>query len=192
MPLLARLAGWRSRAFLVSLCIIVLLWVGLMGVRILFPIEFRDEILKWSAFYDLEPAWVASMIRSESRFRPQAVSSAGAIGLMQIMPETGRWIAEQLGLPDFETPQLADPALSIVMGTWYLRYLLDRFIVPDVALMAYNAGPTNAELWQGNLELAFSETQQYVRRIHLSIPVYRIYFAMPWLVSLTPSLHSSH
>ena len=58
--------------------------------------------------------------------------------------------------------------------------------------MAYNAGPTNAERWEGNLELAFAGTQQYVRRIHLSLPVYRVYFAVPWLTDLILSLYFSH
>ena len=189
MPPLARLSGWRSRAFLGFLCLFVLLWVSLIGVRILFPFEYRTDILEWSAVYDLEPEWVASVIRNESRFRPPAVSPAGAIGLMQIMPETGDWIAQQLQLPSYSTSLLDDVSLNIAMGTWYLRHLLDRFSTQDAAMMAYNAGPTNAERWEGNLELAFPETQQYVRRIHLSLPVYRVYFAVPWLIDLIPSLH---
>ena len=189
MPHLARLSGWRWRAFLGFISLSALLWTSLIGVRILFPIDYHDEILRWCAAYELEPAWVASVIRNESGFRPSVMSPAGAIGLMQIMPETGEWIAQQLQLTSFTTTLLEDVSLNLAMGTWYLQYLLDRFPTRDAALMAYNAGPTNAEHWKGNLDLAFPETQRYVRRVHLSLPIYRAYFAAPWLVDLIPSLH---
>ncbi|MFC2078530.1 lytic transglycosylase domain-containing protein [Candidatus Bipolaricaulota bacterium] len=189
MPHLARLSGWRWRAILGTVCLSVLLWGGLIGVRMLFPLDYRNEILEWCSTYELEPAWVASVIRNESRFRSDAVSPAGAIGLMQIMPETGEWIAQQLQLPNFTTALLEDASLNLAMGTWYLRHLLDRFPSREATLMAYNAGPANAERWEGNLELAFPETQQYVRRVRLSLPIYHAYFAVPWVVDLIPSLH---
>ena len=189
MPPLAREHRWKFRYFLSFVCAFGLLFIGFIGLRSLFPLDYREEIMEWSAAYDLEPAWVASVIRSESRFRPDAVSPAGAIGLMQILPETGEWIAQQLQFIDYSTPLLNDVSLNIAFGTWYLRHLLNRFSSIDVALMAYNAGPTHAERWEGNLDLAFPETRQYIRRIHLSLPVYRAYFAAPWLVNLIPSLH---
>ncbi len=189
MPSLARKYVWKLRFFLGFVCAFGFLFISLIGLRTLFPMSYRNEILEWSAAHDLEPAWVASVIRNESQFRPHVVSPAGAIGLMQIMPETGAWIAEQVGLSDYSLAHLTDAASSIQLGTWYLRYLLDRFSTPDAALIAYNAGPTNAERWNGNLELAFPETQQYIRRIHSSLPVYRAYFAIPWLIDLIPSLH---
>jgi soluble lytic murein transglycosylase len=170
-------------------CAIGLLFIGLVGLRAIFPLEFREQILAWSAVYDLEPAWVASVIRNESRFQPDAVSPAGAIGLMQIMPETGEWIAQQLQWPDYSTFMLTSAPENISLGTWYLRYLLDRFGTVDAALLAYNAGPTHAERWEGRVDLAFSETRQYIRRVHGSLPVYRAYFAVPWLINLIPSLH---
>lgn len=189
MPSLARKHAWKLRFFLGFVCAFGLLVIGLIGLRILFPLDYREEILEWSAVHDLEPAWVASVIRNESRFRLAVVSPAGAIGLMQIMPETGAWIAEQVSLSDYSLAHLTNPASSIQMGTWYLRYLLDRFSTVDGALMAYNAGPTNAESWDGNLERAFPETQKYIRRVHLSLPIYRAYFTLPWLVDLIPSVN---
>ena len=186
MPSPARKRRWQPRVPLGLVCVVGILIVGLIGLRGLFPLDYREEILEWSAVYDLEPAWVASIIRCESSFRPQVVSPAGAIGLMQIMPETGAWIAEQLQWFDPSTVQLKDGPTSIALGTWYLRYLLDRFHEPDTALMAYNAGPTNADRWEGHLELAFPETQQYIRRIHLCLPIYRVYFKALSLVDLIP------
>ena len=189
MPSPARRHRWKSRCLLGLVCVSVLLFIGLIALRALFPLDYREQILECSATYHLDPAWVASVIRCESRFRPDAVSPTGAIGLMQIMPETGEWIAQQLQVIDYSTTLLSDASLNIAWGTWYLRHLLDRFSSIDVVLMAYNAGPTNAERWKGHLELAFPETQQYVRRVHLGLPVYRAYFAAPWLVDLIPSLH---
>lgn len=189
MPPVARKHRWKFGLITSVIGLFAIAFIMLTGVRMLFPLEYRSDILKWSAVHDLDPEWVAAVIRNESRFRSHAVSRAGAIGLMQIMPETGSWIAQQLQLPYFSTSMLTDVSLNIEMGTWYLRHLLDRFTSPDVALMAYNAGPTNARRWEGNLELAFPETQQFIRRIHLSLPVYRAYFAIPWLIDLIPSLH---
>ena len=189
MPPLARKHRRKLRFLLGFVCASGFLFIGLIGLRVLFPLEYRVDILQWSAAHDLAPEWVASVIRNESRFRPQAVSPVGAIGLMQIMPETGTWIAQQLQLTRYSATLLNDVSLNIEMGTWYLRYLLDRFVTLDAALMAYNAGPANAERWEGNLELAFPGTQQYVYRIHLSLPVYRFYFAVPWLINLIPSLY---
>ena len=189
MPPLAHLRGRKSRALLSFLCLLVLLWIGLIGVRILLPLDYRDEILEWSTVNDLEPALVAAVIRYESSFRPQVISPAGAIGLMQIMPETGAWIAEQLDLSSYSVADLESPTSNIRLGTWYLRYLIDRFSRIDSALMAYNAGPTNADRWNGNLSKAFPETQRHVRRVQLSLPVYRAYFTVPWLLDLIPSLH---
>jgi peptidoglycan lytic transglycosylase len=192
MPSPARKCRWKHRVFLGFICASGFLIIGLIGLRVLFPLDYQEEILEWSAVYDLDPALVASVIRCESSFRPQVVSPAGAIGLMQIMPETGGWIAEQLILNDYSLTQLTNPASNIQLGTWYLRYLLDRFHEPDTALMAYNAGPTNVDRWKSNLELAFPETQQYIHRIHLCLPIYRAYFRALWLVDLIPPVRVLH
>ncbi|MCK5827165.1 lytic transglycosylase domain-containing protein [Candidatus Bipolaricaulota bacterium] len=187
MPPVARKHRWKLRSILLVISASGLIFTALIGLRIFAPLQYRDEIIQWSATYYLDPAWVASVIRCESGFRPLIVSPAGAIGLMQIMPETGKWIAEQLSWPDPSSIQLQDVETNITLGTWYLRYLLDRFHTADVALMAYNAGPTNADHWEGNLEQAFAETQQYIRRMHLVLPIYRTYFKALWFVDLVPS-----
>ncbi len=183
-------ARWRrnGRRILIGLfCALAACWVGLLGCRILYPLDYRDEIRAQSAVYRLDPALVAAVIRNESRFDPDALSSAGAVGLMQIMPDTGAWIASLQGIQTASLLRLEDPATNIALGAWYLRHLLDRFIDLDTALMAYNAGPTHAERWNGQLDQAFPETQAYVRRIRASLPVYRAYFAVAWLDDLVPS-----
>lgn len=192
MPVFARKSRSKARSFLLLVCVAAILFGCLIGVKALFPLEYGDAILEWSTAYELNPAWVAAVIRCESNFQPTAVSSAGAMGLMQIMPATGLWIAEQLQWADTASLPLYDPSTSIALGTWYLRYLLDRFRGSDVALMAYNAGPANVDLWDGHLEQAFPETQRYVHRVHVCLAVYRAYFSLLWLVDLIPSVHFSY
>ena len=188
MSVAARSHRWKSRSFIGFVCVLALLYVGLTGLRYFFPLEYRDAILEWSDAYDLDPAWVASIIRFESRFQPNAMSRAGAVGLMQIMPETGAWIAKQLDLGAYSQDQLTDPAINIQLGTWYLRYLLHRFSAPDSALMAYNAGPSRAEAWLASEADPFPETVAYVKRVGKWLPVYRLLFRVPWLYRIPPRI----
>lgn len=93
-----------------------------------YPIRYAAEVNAAAAEFDLEPAYLYAVILAESSFRPDAVSSVGALGLMQVMPETGEWIAGKLDLSDsFTADMLTDPALNVRFGSWYLRYLLNRY-----------------------------------------------------------------
>ena len=192
MPPVARKHRSKLPLFFLLISASGLLIVALVCLRTLAPLDYRTEIIEWSTVYNLDPAWVAAIIRCESNYEKSAISPSGAVGLMQIMPATGAWIAEQLQWDDFSTIALQDASTSITLGAWYLRHLLDQFGTADVALMAYNAGPTNANRWEGNLEQAFPVTQQYIRRIHLFLPIYRAYFRAPWLVDLIPSVRFPH
>lgn len=189
MPVVARKYRFKLRPLLFAILAILVLFAGMVVLRSLFPLDYQEEIQEWSHVYSLEPAWVASIIRFESRFKKDAVSPAGAVGLMQIMPSTATWIAEQLDWSDPSNLSLQDGSTSVALGTWYLRYLLDRFGTSDAALMAYNAGPSNADRWDGNLEQAFPETQRYLHRIRLCLPIYRAYFRALWLIDLIPSVN---
>jgi soluble lytic murein transglycosylase len=184
-----RFAPWRGRAGLFFLALL-LAYAGLVGLRAFYPIAHTAALVDFAVQNGLDPALVASVVRCESRFKASAVSSRGAIGLMQIVPETGAWIAQQLEIPDFEVDSLYDPDLNLRFGSWYLRYLLDRFGDRDDALMAYNAGPSRVGEWLAEDEDrdAFPETRAYVERVARSLPVYRLYFAAPWLYRITPSL----
>ncbi len=116
------------------------------------------------------------MIKAESNFDRRAVSERGARGLMQIMPETGSWIALQMGSPAFKPDQLFEPETSIVFGAWYLADLgreFDQDIV--LILAAYNGGPGNVKEWISSNKLTrgkvtiekipFPETRNYVRKV---------------------------
>jgi soluble lytic murein transglycosylase len=99
--------------------------------------------------FDLDPVMILAVIHVESRFDPRAVSSKGAMGLMQIRPATAREVAGSLGIELTADDQLFDPELNILLGSGYLRYLVDRFDDRDTALAAYNAGPTRvAAQWR--------------------------------------------
>jgi soluble lytic murein transglycosylase-like protein len=115
----------------------------------------ETAIRQAAAKYNLSPDLVRSVIRAESNFQPTAVSSAGAMGLMQLMPET----AKDLGVTNaFDIRQNVDG------GTRYLRQMLDRFNGDvKLALQAYNAGPGAVEQYNGNVP--YAETRQYVKRV---------------------------
>ena len=99
--------------------------------------------------FDLDPVMLLAVIHVESRFDPGAVSSKGAMGLMQIRPTTAREVAGSLGIELSADEQLFDPELNILLGSCYLRYLVDRFDDHHIALSAYNAGPTRvAAQWR--------------------------------------------
>jgi len=159
--------------------VVVLIFVGVLGGRYvlgqLYPLKYEEAISQWSQAYRLDPYLVAAVIRAESHFRPDATSSEGARGLMQVMPETGRWAAEQLGLP-YEPDYLYNPDYNIRIGCWYLATLLEGFEGDVVtSLAAYNGGLTNVRKWldenrwtgeRHTLEqIPFPETRHYVAEV---------------------------
>jgi soluble lytic murein transglycosylase len=139
----------------------------------LYPIPHWQTVNQWSAQRQLNPLLVMSLIRQESRFQPKIRSVAGAIGLMQVMPDTGSWIAQQLNLSTYNLEQVED---NVKLGTWYFDYT--HKIYQDNTLMAlasYNAGPGNLDDWlkrysTNDLDafvesIPFPETQNYVKQV---------------------------
>ena len=184
MPAAARLRRTLRWTMLAAIA----LYAALIGLRVLYPIDYVSLVRHWSIERGLNPALVAAMVRAESRFHADAVSPKGAIGLMQIMPETGIWIAEEIGIDGFTVGSLVDPETSLRLGTWYFATLVARFEDLRPALQAYNAGPTRAEEWLDNSEAVFAETKAYVDRVLQSVRVYRMYLALPWLIRAIPQL----
>ena len=114
-----------------------------------YPVAYTDLILKFATKYMLDPYLVQAVIRCESSNDPDAVSRAGAIGLMQIMPETGEWIGHKLD-PElaYSLDLLNDPAINIEYGCWYLAFLDERFDGDTMEIIAaYNAGHGTVESW---------------------------------------------
>ena len=143
--------------------------------RLFYPIPYRDLIRQYSQENKVDPFLVAAIIKTESKFDPKVKSQRGAIGLMQVMPETGQWIAEQIKLESFESKDLLDEETNIRLGTWYVANLLKQFKQEIVAISAYNAGRGNVKrwiddgVWDGtaeNLEhIPFGETRSYVKKV---------------------------
>jgi soluble lytic murein transglycosylase len=150
----------------------------------LFPMPWGDELQASAAPHQLDPYLVAGLIRQESEFNPAAHSHAGAMGLMQIMPATGRGLAQRLGIQSFATPHLYQPELSLRLGTLHLKQVFDRYQNElEISLAAYNAGEHRAAKWieWGDFDepgkfvetIPFTETRGYVQSVLRNADIYR-------------------
>jgi soluble lytic murein transglycosylase len=142
---------------------------------LIYPRYFLDIVKREAANHAVDPYFVYAVMRQESTFDPDILSPAGAVGLMQIMPATGKTIARELKEP-FSPDSLFSPAVNIRFGAYYLSQLLDQFNENEVlALASYNAGPTNAMGWYLRNkdkdfdlfveDIDFSETRNYVKKV---------------------------
>lgn len=174
-----------SRLLLAALVILFLVFSAPTIVHRVLPLSFSELIVYYGDSSDVDPALIAAVIQVESSFRPEVVSTKGAVGLMQLMPETATWVAEQTGLTTTNL-DLLKPETNIQLGVYYLKYLLDRFPTESAALAAYNGGPTNVRrwleegLWDGSSEkmgqIPFSETRVYVRKVDFRRRLYRFFY----------------
>lgn len=139
----------------------------------LYPFPYQNTIRAWSHQRQVNPVLVTSLMRQESRFQPAIKSVAGATGLMQIMPSTAEWVADQLTIDGYD---LTDPQDSIKLGTWYLGYTHDEYANNSMlAVASYNAGPGNVAKWVDKFgtqdwdrfvtQIPFPETQGYVTSV---------------------------
>ncbi len=143
------------------------------GLRYLMP--YRGAVGLYAREFGLDEAWVYGLVRQESRFMVAARSGVGAMGLMQVMPATARWVAQQLGLRGFRSTLSDGLDMNIRLGTYYLKHVIDVEDGDEVlATAAYNAGPRNASKWRAAAPLEgaiytetipFSQTRDYVRRV---------------------------
>mgnify|MGYP000045576834 CR=1 FL=1 len=157
------------------------------------PYEYRELIEMQAANYNLHPAFVASIVLNESSFRPGVKSSADAMGLMQIRPDTGNYINRALDIPDYNHQLLYEPETNILFGCYYLGELSERFMGdPVLVAAAYNAGPNNVQNWLNNSSysadkrtipldnIPFGDTQTYARRVLRDFAAYkRLYYETP-------------
>ena len=146
------------------------------------PLKYQDIVEKYATANELDINLVNGVIFCESHFEPDAVSSADAVGLMQVTTETGWWVAEQMGL-DAENIDLTDPDTNIRIGCWYLHWLTEKFDgMTETALAGYNAGHGNVSRWLADEEMSadgitleeipFEETKSYVKKVQLAQRVY--------------------
>ncbi len=169
--------------------VLVFLGVGVCAIAVAFamplfrktineftlPLTNADVIREQAADKHLDPALIAAVIYAETKFDPRT-SSAGAQGLMQILPQTAEFLAHRSGATTFRVSDLGTPQVNIAYGSYYLRYLLDRYHGNVVlALAAYNGGEANVDRWIARSresgraflisDIPFPETQAYVRRV---------------------------
>jgi peptidoglycan lytic transglycosylase len=142
--------------------------------RIRYPLHYETIVRTHARNYGLEPALLAAVIYQESRFRSDARSSSGAIGLMQLLPTTAKGIALRTGGTRFRVEDLYDPDINVRYGSWYLRHLLQKYADEKTALAAYNAGQENVDRWlRKGTGIEFAETRHYVARVGELKDIYR-------------------
>lgn len=160
--------GWYDRAIYAAEQV-----PGADAARLRYLMPYRDLALTLSEERALDSAWVYGLMRQESRFVPNASSSVGAGGLMQLMPTTAQWVSSKLGVP-YQAEAVNDPEQNMRMGTYYLSHVLEELGHPVLATAGYNAGPRRAREWQGDAELEatryiesipFAETRDYAKKV---------------------------
>jgi soluble lytic murein transglycosylase len=143
-------------------------------VRLRYPLRYQAIVRGHARNYRLDPALLAGVIYQESKFHAHARSSSGAIGLMQLLPDTAKGIAIHTGGSRFEVSDLDDPEINVRYGSWYLRHLLDKYGNERTALAAYNAGQENVDTWRREGKgIAFAETRHYVKQVEHLKALYR-------------------
>jgi soluble lytic murein transglycosylase len=171
-----RTIGLLAFAGIVALAVLLLRPLFTTAVRDLsLPLAHEQTIREQANDKRLDPSLIAGVIYAESKFS-DATSPVGALGLMQLMPDTAHFIAQRSGGTRFTTEDLSTPDINIAYGSWYLRYLLDRYEGDEVlALAAYNGGMGNVDQWVAEAgargerlrvaDIPFPETREYVGRV---------------------------
>jgi soluble lytic murein transglycosylase len=142
--------------------------------RLWHPFRYQQIVLGHARNYHLDPALLAAVIYQESKFNADAKSDRGAIGLMQLLPDTAKGIAERTGGSKFRVSDLYDPEINVRYGAWYLRHLLDKYGSERTALAAYNAGQANIDAWRARgIGIQFDETKEFVGHVESLKRTYR-------------------
>jgi len=150
--------------------------------RVRYPRQYAEYVTEYASEYGVPEYIVYSVIRTESGFQSNAESDAGAIGLMQLTPDTFRWV-NMLRKENTDTGMMYDPQTNIDYGTYLLSYYYMRYNDWDLVFAAYNAGMTQLNTWlsnpeytdeEGNLKsIPFKETEKYIKKVNDAIEVYR-------------------
>ena len=174
----------KNKMFFIFFMIFMLGTLSVLGVLFFnpYPLKYKKEILDACQTHSVTPALIASMINAESGFRKTAKSSKGAIGLMQLMPSTAKWLCD-LQDKEFEEENLFDASTNIKLGTYYMQYLLNKFQSLETAVSAYNAGEGNVMVWLLNEKYApdhktivstpYPETNAYLSKVMKGVEVYQ-------------------
>lgn len=185
----------QQRRILSCFCVALFIFIASLGAYFILQFEpvqrsyfyvypYHDTVMKYASMYRVDSNLTAAVIKNESKFRREVHSHRGAIGLMQLMPDTAKWIAGQLGDTGYTEQGLHEPDRNIRYGTWYLATLQKEFHGNDIlALAAYNAGRGNVQEWIKEKDwprdfsdidaIPFEETREYVRQVLADQKKYR-------------------
>lgn len=172
-----------SRGFAIALIAAIAIGLGFLGDFLItclekqsYPQHYTEYVTVYAEAYGIPENLIYSVIRTESDFESGAISRVGAIGLMQLMPDTFKWLTDDILFEHLEGGMLYDPETNIRYGTYYLSYLYDRYGDWELAIAAYNGGLGNVDKWlednayadgEGGLKkIPFRETRQFVRRVN--------------------------
>lgn len=173
---------WFKWSWIIAVsCIVCLFFIFLLMQssfvkKVMYPIEYEDEVRVSSQAFGVDPYLIMAIIRVESSFDPEVSSHKGAYGLMQLMPDTAKWMVDAGHFEPQFLERLEEPAVNIHMGSWYIGQLLRQFEGnPVAAIAAYNAGPGRVETWlrekewDGEFrnieEIPYGETRHYIQRV---------------------------
>lgn len=191
---MASTASRGKRIKLIAIICIVLAVLTALGTLIVrreitkrrYPLMYQEYVIKYAAEYNVPVEIVYSVIRCESGFKEKAESPVGALGLMQLMPDTYKWLCEKFFEEEFIEENITDPKTNIRCGVKYLSWLHERFENWDTVLAAYNAGQTRVYGWLGDTrycddgktlkEIPVEETKTYVTRINNTIKIYKDFY----------------
>ncbi|HTS73989.1 MAG TPA: lytic transglycosylase domain-containing protein [Gaiellaceae bacterium] len=146
--------------------------------RLWYPLDYATIVRVHARENGLDPALLAAVIETESKFDANARSDAGAVGLMQLTPTTAKGIAEYTHGTRFRLSDLTNPDINVRYGAWYLHRLMAKYGNERLALAAYNAGEENVDRWQAAHEgIQFAETRDYVDKVERLKTIYRRAYA---------------
>ncbi|WP_405383094.1 lytic transglycosylase domain-containing protein [Phascolarctobacterium sp.] len=185
--------GWKKWLLVLAVLLAVVgagwrLWLSdAVQMRFVYMWDHQQDIITYSKKNNIDPFLIAAIIKNESNFEHRAVSKAGAVGLMQIMPDTGRWIAEQMGLKGYQDSDLYQTKTNIRMGCWYIGELEHEFKGNLVLIMiAYNAGRGQTHQWMQQYgwdydfndikAIPFPDTREYVAKVLQDRDKYYLYY----------------
>ena len=179
----SNLKSKRLSVKIIILAATMIILAVIFSVYLVYPIKYSEEIKTYSAIYGVRRTLVFAVIKTESGYDEDCVSEKGAIGLMQLMPDTAEYIASLSGE---ETADIYDPETNIRYGTKYLAYLIEKFGDERTAVAAYNAGEGNVTEWLTDeryssngrtlTAIPFAETEKYVNKVFFSEKIYRLLY----------------
>ena len=170
---------------------VLLIYAALLNIpnllKLLYPIEHKEIIIKYGQMHKVDPLLLAALIKTESNFEPRAESRKGAKGLMQITPSTGEWIAKTIGVNNFNEDMLFDPETNIMLGSWYIEHLTNYYKGSfELVFAAYNGGRGNVDKWLKDKNLSsdgmtldtipFSETKKYLEKLKKNYNIYKMIY----------------